>query len=436
MFVEYSLNQDSFEVEKNSLSLIAQQRYPDDEYPLLKLLQELDILSRLCPKLDVQAYFDNDEKVVFINNHLSNAAPQMLMRMEEAALMMNKVLKNMSMAISHSLSYFGNGFVSPETGSSIKHFSDMMLLDYYLRNSDLESSGIIPYAFYANSVRPYYPAFIASTRSAVHLQQQHARGNIAYNPFKEETFRPLYNEGKIGTLPHLVDKNEDLLARDISARVIDLLGAYTEDQSELERRNHDKAYQRLQNSPYSACLLLNDMIEVVKFTSRYPVDEIVEDLMILTTENRTILSVLNAYSKQLSWYAKDLDDATYILLHLLIKNQSEWYGQNPTTPLPEDIYSVLESMSLSDDKYILRKNIIITCCYRDDESVIQAVFKQFNSALEFYSKVEAAAKARYNVAPIADLVKKEYRPLFHNPRLDRSITLEKYREELPHQKLN
>lgn len=429
MFVEYFLER-SYQSDKEALLAVAQERYLGQKQPMLRLLLELDVLSRVCSKLDAECYYDNSDRVVLIPNMLSNTGSEMLVRINNVAAMMNEVLKGMVSSLSSSIAGFTNNYVSPVTNKPIKHMADVLLMDTYLRNCALEETGVVPYSFYNKPLISHYPDFMQTAKMTVDLHEKHSRGNEAYNSYEEEAFKPLYNDAKIGIESAMVTKNEDLLALDICTRVLDLLGGATEDFTYEERTNYNNAYQGMQSSPYSACLFLYEIFDVIKSLNAYPLEDIIQDTMKFIEENRSLLSLMNAYSKQLTWYSKDVKGSTYGLIHHYLKNQSKLAAEQGHKKLPEDIHYVLDHDGLMDETYILRKNIILTTTYRDDDTVLRAVFKQFDSAVEFYSRVEEWAKENNNATPIADISIKKNLPLFHNPNLDADLDFRKYRASL------
>lgn len=429
MFVEYLLER-SYQSDKETLLAVAQERYLGQKQPMLRLLLELDVLSRVCSKLDVECHYDNADRVILIPNMLSNTGSEMLVRINNAAAMMNEVLKGMVSSLSSSIANFTNNYVSPVTNKPIKHMADMLLMDTYLRNCMLEEIGVIPYSFYNKPLISHYPDFMQTAKMTVDLHEKHNRGNEAYNSYEDEDFKPLYNDAKIGIESAKVTKNEDLLALDICTRVLDLLGSTTEYFTYEERMNYNSAHHAMRNSPYSACVFLYEIFDVIKSINAYPLEDIIRDTMKFIEENRSLLSLMNAYSKHLTWYSKDIKGSTYGLIHHYLKNQSKLVVEQGHKKLPEDIHFVLDHDGLMDENYILRKNIILTTTYRDDDTVLRAVFKQFDSAIEFYSRVEEWAKEKSNATPIADISINKNLPLFHNPNLDTDLDFRKYRASL------
>lgn len=429
MFIEYILHQSEADA-KEALLVVAQERYPGDKLALFKLLLELDVLSRVCPKLDTQAYFELEDKIVLIPNLLSDEASNMLQRIHYTASLMNNVLKGMVQAFSVSIARFTDRYTSPVTDRSIKHMADVQLTDIYLRNCFLEEIGVVEYAFYNKKLLPFYPDFIKAVKLSVDLHQKHNRGNEAYNHYEEEAFKPLYNDAKIGVDRVQLEKNEELLASSICEYVLELLGGVGEDFSDEERFHYNTAHTTLQQSPYSACLLLVEIFDIVASFDSVATQSMIGEIMEMIYENRTLLSVLNAYSKQLTWYSKEINGSTYALLHYLLKEQSAWVQDSGASPLPEDIYLILDNDSLLDDSHLLRKNIILVSTYRDDDAVLMSVFKQFFSAVEFYARTEEWAKENNNPSPIADISDKRNLPLFHNPNLDSLISFIEYRKNL------
>lgn len=430
MFIEFSLAKQSHEEEYENLLVVAQERYPGNQNAMIKFLLEMDIISRLCSKLDTQVQLSEEGTVYFMLNPLMMGIEDDLLEIRDTAMMINGVLKSMVYALSSSVAHFTNGYESPATGNSIKHMADNLLVDTFLRQAALPEAGIIPYAFYMPELKKYYPDFISAVKMAVQLDQSQNRGNEAYNAFEEEPYRPLYNDAKIGIVKSILHKNEGLLAQDIAARVLDLLGSDIAEYTPIQRENFNAAYEKMTTSPYSACLLLNQILTVVKDLSALPFDELMDDIMVLVTENRTLLSVLNAYSKHLSWYVKDVGGSTYALLHFLLKNQTAGHRRLNNTALPEDLHTIIESDSVSDADYAQRKRIIITTCYRDDDAALKAVFKQFASAVDYYVQMEQMAKEKDNKTPIADYSTKKYYSLFHNPDLLPDIDFISFRKSL------
>lgn len=420
---------------KEKLLVVAQERYPGNQQSLLKYLVEVDVLSLLCSKLNTEVYFVGNDTVMLGYNPFDRKFTSELDNVYDAALEMNHILKAMSYAISKSVALFTNQYRAGEVPISIRHLADNMLVDTYLRKTELAESGVARYAFYADELKPYYPDFLEATKLALHLFNEYNRGNEAYNSFAEETYRPIYNNGLVGVTKHAVQKNEEMLSLDIRSRVLDILGADIGNYDDEQRDAYNQAFRLMSESPYSACYIMSSFLENMVNSSPDPLKVRISQLFKLIEQNRTLVMLLQAYSKHLSWFVKEVNNSAYALLHHLLMFNSEQYKPSKTdrpTALPEQIFKILETgeSGMLDGEFTMKDYLVMSSTYRNDMADLLSIFKQFKDAAEYYGEIEKLAKSKGNDRPIADVSSKKYLHLFHNPELSPEINFKDYRDSL------
>lgn len=433
MFIKYSLNPYIIEGSKEQLLLVAQERHLGDKQALLKLLLEIDWLSTLCSKLNTAVILDNDECVSFLFKASSDEIDTAIVSILDTARMMNKTLKGLIPSFSRSVGLFTANFKSEDL-KSIKHYANNTLLDTYLRQNDFLESGIAEYAFYSNGLKPLYPEFILAVKDSVQLLQDYNRGIDSYNDFNEESYKPLFNNGRVGVVKQNTQRAMDDIAQDVKSRALDLFGENLITFNDEERRIYNKAYKTMEEAPYSACLLMYKLFELAFDSSPAPLRLYVDEIGRLMHENRTLSILLLAYAKHLNWLVKEVSNSSYALLHHLLERNSKLYAEyherQIKVMLPEAVYALLENDFCSNEEMALKQRIKLVMGLRENTPAMASVFKLFQDAVNYYTEIEKLAKAKGNHSPIADISMKQYLPLFHNPNLSSDIDFKSYRQSL------
>lgn len=429
MVIIFPLNPFSINNSKDELILEAEKFYKDEKQVLLKYLLDLHMLIKLCPNLDIKPQFINKDNVSFWCYESAADIKERLLNNFVVSNKINSLLKGMVSAFSESVSDFSDKYHSQDL-TSLKHCANVHLLDTYLRQTKMLENGIARYAFYAKDLTPSYKGFMDATRTAVAIHESYQQGYDSYLSFNGETYSPLYNDGKVGVLDSYANKTEDMLAIEIQKWFLEAVLSDFVPVFDSEKELFNITYKILEESPYSVCLILSQLIDTI-FT---PVIKMLKQTNTVNEQNRVLYLLGAAYSKHINWLVKNISSSSYILLHKVLEcnsnlmvNEDDFFADDL---LPEDIHVILDDDSSNSDTLLLKQQINYSCDLLDGVERSSSPFKLFYDAVNYYHEIEKTAKARNNNTPIADIANRKYLPLFHNSNLDSDFNIKEYRKTL------